>query len=95
MITWPELSPEAQHALADVSAGVLLVIKSLIIPAIFLYVTLYALVKQRTRLFEILTWSTVFAFLFSGWAVVVQCSALRSLQHFVGRCSTCGPRISN
>ncbi|KAL1960704.1 hypothetical protein VTO42DRAFT_6534 [Malbranchea cinnamomea] len=94
MIPWPlaswfptepvalELSPEARHALADVSASLRLAVQSLVLPTVLLYATLYALVRGEVKRFGALAWLSVLAFLYSSWAVVVPCSAVRSLQLF-------------
>ena len=85
LFTSLQLSDEGRAALADIRAHFETALLSLLVPTFILYLTMYALVKKRIRTFEYLSWLSVAAFLFSSWAVVVECSAIRSLQLFGGR----------
>ncbi|KAK2834923.1 hypothetical protein FQN49_006779 [Arthroderma sp. PD_2] len=75
-------SPAAQGALAEAGADIRDGLTSLTIPAILLYLALYALVKKKIRLFEILDWLAIGSFIGSGKLVVLECSVVRSLQLF-------------
>src|SRR5438034_9655090 len=81
---FPRASVEAEGALirfgSDVRDGIL----SLLCPATVLYFAFYALVKQRMRLFEILSMLASLGFVWSSRVVVLKCSLVRSLQLFAG-----------
>lgn len=91
MVDWLnalDLSPEAQHALGEMSTGMKMLIRSLLLPTAFLYFALWLLVKGRMREFKVTIWFSIFTFLLNSWIMVVQCSALRSMQLFAGELQT-------
>lgn len=80
-----QLSPEGRAALVEIWGHLGTCVLSLLVPTAILYLAIYALVRKRVAVFETLSWLSIGVFLLSSWAVVVDCSVVRSLQLFGGR----------
>lgn len=91
---FPKLSPEAQGVLNEVGSNIRTGFFSLVIPTAILYLALYALVKKKLSLFEKLDLLAILAFLCSSFVVVLECSAVRSLQLFAGKCHSYLPHFT-
>ena len=81
---FPYFSIEAERTLVRVGRDVNTGILSLVLPATGLYIALYALTKNKMKLFEILTLLASVGFIWSSLIVVLECSLMRSVQLFVG-----------
>ncbi|PGH09635.1 hypothetical protein AJ80_07664 [Polytolypa hystricis UAMH7299] len=75
-------SPETQAALRWMVVDIYTGLVSLSPPTLLLYFALYALVKQRIRVFGILAWLAAAGYVWSSLSVVLTCSVVRSVQLF-------------
>ncbi|PGG97051.1 hypothetical protein AJ79_09365 [Helicocarpus griseus UAMH5409] len=75
-------SPEAQMAFRRIADNLYSGIASLLLPAILLYLSFYALAKRQTKLFEVLSLLACAGFIASSCLVILECNVIRSLQLF-------------
>ncbi|EGE78370.2 hypothetical protein BDDG_01307 [Blastomyces dermatitidis ATCC 18188] len=75
-------APEARRAFKQIGINLGFCISSLLVPALLLYFSLYALAKRETRKFEVLSLLASVGFVVSSCLVVLECNMIRSLQLF-------------
>ncbi|KLJ10171.1 hypothetical protein EMPG_14437 [Blastomyces silverae] len=75
-------TPEARRAFKQIGINLGFCIASLLVPALLLYFSLYALAKRETRKFEVLSLLASIGFVVSSCLVVLECNMIRSLQLF-------------
>lgn len=84
MLPVPELSTGAREVLTRLVADFSITLATLVVPAILLYLAIYALVERKLKLFAVLRLLSSSLFVASTWAVASDCGIVGSFHYFAG-----------
>lgn len=79
-----ELPEGAKDVLARLVVDLSITVASLIVPAILLYLAIYALVERKMRTFGVLRLLSSSLFIATTWLVASDCGVVGSLHYFAG-----------
>lgn len=73
---------EIRPALAQLADQFPLAVASLLIPTLFLYLSIYARISGYYRIYKVLTLSSIATYFFCPYATPIYCGPVRCLQNF-------------